>query len=104
MLSLDIRPNNHTVKSGRTVKVVLEVRSTRDDAVQVVLHFPSPNAHLTPHTASIPVAKTPGSKLRKGQTTLEVTVTGKKGWYTLTGHATDGDSQTHDETLLSVTA
>lgn len=104
MLSLDIQPSKQSVKSGQKLSITVSVRSTRDADVHVALHFPSQHATLTPHAVTLKVARKPGSGLRIGQEVLEATITGKSGWYTLTGRATDGNSESHDETLISVKA
>jgi len=102
MLSLQIRPQDMVVKSGKTLTIHIDVDSTRDADVQVVLHFPSPNASLDPHTVTVKVARQQGSPLRQGHTVLQTTIKGKKAWYALLGRATDGDSESNAQTMISV--
>jgi YbbR domain-containing protein len=102
MLSLQIRPQDAVVKSGKTLDIDIDVDSTRDADVQVVLHFPSSNASLDPHTVTVKVKRKQGSPIRQGHEVLRTTIKGKKAWYALLGRATDGDSESHAQTMISV--
>jgi hypothetical protein len=103
MLSLNLTPPQDPVPSDSDAQIEIELSSTRDSEVTVVFHFPSPDAQLTPHVTTLKPKKVDASRLFSAQFSFTTTLKAKRSaWFTLTGTATDGDSKTDAETLISV--
>ena len=103
MLSLNLIPPQDPVPSNSDAQIEIELSSTRDSEVTVVLHFPSPDAQLTPHVTALKPKRVIASRLFSARSTFTTTLKAKRSaWFTLTATATDGDSKTEAETLISV--